>query len=220
MSEASNDLVFHDGFYFKEEQLLKMAMTAGSWSAAEHYMFSLLAHAVLFHKIYIIDNINEVREYYRIVPIPKESAGSGNNKPHDKWQPSLDDQARMKYASMNGTKRKGILRECMQRLRVERPDLFLQKIHWMGVYLVFRDRLEDNLSQTDFFSFAQEITPDDWPEELKISKTTFNNFGKYVKFEDRYQAYYDMKDNPWKELCDTFWNITKPRLLTEIIRKK
>ena len=71
MSEVSNDLVFHDGFYFKEEQLLKMAMTAGSWSAAEHYMFSLLAHAVLFHKIYIIDNINEVREYYRIVPIPK-----------------------------------------------------------------------------------------------------------------------------------------------------
>ena len=49
MSEVSNDLVFHDGFYFKEEQLLKMAMTAGSWSAAEHYMFSLLAHAVLFH---------------------------------------------------------------------------------------------------------------------------------------------------------------------------
>ena len=78
MSEISNDLVFHDGFYFKEEQLLKMAMTAGSWSVAEHYMFSLLAHAVLFHKIYIIDNINEIRDYYRIVPIPK-----GNSSPND-----------------------------------------------------------------------------------------------------------------------------------------
>lgn len=197
-----------------------MAKDCGNWTVAEHYLCALLAHAVMCQKTGVIDWVNEVRAYYGMIPIPKGGTASGYNKSHDKWQPSLDDQARMKYASMNGTKRKDILRECMQRLRVERPDLFLQKIHWMGVYLVVRDRLEDNLSQTDFFSFAQEITPDDWPEELKIGKTTFNNFGKYVKFEDRYQAYYDMKDNPWKELCDTFWNITKPRLLTEIIRKK
>ena len=167
MSEVSNDLVFHDGFYFKEEQLLKMAMAAGSWSAAEHYMFSLLAHAVIYHKIYIIDNINEVRDYYRIVPIPKGSTASGNNKPHDKWQPSLDDQARMRYASMNGMKRKAILRECMQRLRIERPDLFQKKNNWMGLYLVIRDRLEDNLSQTDFFGFAQGITPVDWANQMQ-----------------------------------------------------
>lgn len=216
MSEVSNDLVFHDGFYFREEQLLKMAMTAGSRSAAEHYMFSLLAHAVLFHKIYIIDNINEVREYYRIVPIPKGSTASGNNKPHDKWQPSLDDQARMRYASMNGMKRKAILRECMQRLRIERPDLFQKKNNWMGLYLVIRDRLEDNLSQTDFFGFAQGITPVDWPEGLRISKGTFNTFSRYVKSaDDRYETYYDMKENPWKELCDAFWTIIKKRLLME-----
>ena len=86
----------------------------------------------------------------------------------------------------------------------------------MGLYLVIRDRLEDNLSQTDFFSFAQEITPDNWPEGLRISKGTFNTFSRYVKSaDDRYETYYDMKENPWKELCDAFWSIIKKRLLME-----
>ena len=193
-----------------------MAKDCGSWTLAEHYLCALLAHAVVCQKTGVIDWVNEVRAYYGVIPIPKGGTASGYNKSHDKWQPSLDEQAQMKYAGMNGTKRKAMLRECMQRLRIDFSNLFQKKNNWMGLYLVIRDRLEDNLSQTDFFSFAQEITPDDWPEGLRISKGTFNTFSRYVKSADeRYETYYDMKENPWKELCDAFWSIIKMRLLME-----
>jgi len=42
---------------------------------------------------------------------------------------------------------------------------------------------------------------------------TMSNFARCVDYEDRFEAYYDMEANPWKELCDVYWNILKGQIL-------
>ena len=82
--------------------------------------------------------------------------------------------------------------------------------------MVVRDRLVgESLKQTGFFNFANEITPEDWPVRLRIGENTSKNFGREIDADDRGEAYYDMKQNPQKELCDTFWEIVKSMILTE-----
>ena len=64
------------------------------------------------------------------------------------------------------------------------------------------------------------MTPSDWPEDLTIGDSTLSNFSHYVLNTDRDKAYYSMKNNPWKELCNTFWEIVKEKILTSNLRKK
>jgi hypothetical protein len=51
--------------------------------------------------------------------------------------------------------------------------------------------------------------------ELQIGERTLSNFGRCVAYEDRLEAYYDMEQNPWSELCDTYWNILMQQILTQ-----
>jgi hypothetical protein len=217
-----DDFVFHDGAYLNKEVLVDMAKRAGSFIFAEHYINSLLLHALVYKQDNIIDDVNKIREHYQVAPYPNMQAiVASNSKRHQSKNglPSLDEQAREHYIRLDAKARRMLLKECLQLLRKKHPDLFQLKTQWMGVYMVVHDRLERTISKTGFYVFAQEITPEDWPEELKISQSTFNNFGRYVKYADRHEAYFDMNENPWKMLCDTLWNITRNRLLTENRRK-
>ena len=61
---------------------------------------------------------------------------------------------------------------------------------------------------------VRKITPSDWPEDLTISDSTLGNISHYIIKSDKSKAYYSMKKNPWEELCNTFWEIVKEKILT------
>ena len=60
------------------------------------------------------------------------------------------------------------------------------------------------------------MTPEDWPEALRIGEHTAKNFSRQLAAEDRMEAYYDMESNPQEKLCDKLWEIIIQAVLTEI----
>jgi hypothetical protein len=192
--------VFHDGAWIKAATLVEMAKSAGYYQIAEHYFVSLFMYAATHPKYDVISIVNEVRAHYHLDPFPTVG-------PSVEAKSTIDDQARQVYRKMDDTERKKLLSESLHLLLLSNTNLFQKKKDWIGIYMVIRDRLDGRLSQTDFYGFANDITPAGWPEGMRIHPTTFNNYGRYVKYEDRERVYYEMESNQWKELCNAFWDI-------------
>ena len=91
---------------------------------------------------------------------------------------------------------------------------FTTKNHWIGTFLVVRDRLEKaGFTQTDFVNMAVSITPEEFPDKLHISESTMKNFTKVITDpHDRNEAYYDMKNNPQEDFCEELWNAIEKML--------
>ena len=49
MRNEEKQYVWHDGIRINDVQLVTLAMNAGSYNMAEHYLLSLLAHGVMHH---------------------------------------------------------------------------------------------------------------------------------------------------------------------------
>ena len=107
------------------------------------------------------------------------------------------------------------MKSCLKMLIME-DKLFSCKNDWLSVMLVVRDRLDGNINQNNIYEYARAITPEDWPKSLRISEHTSKNFSRLLSMEDRKEPYYDMIDNPQKDLCDRFWEIVIQAILTEI----
>ena len=206
--------VYLDGMLLCEEHLKKLALNVGCYAQAEHYLFALLAHGVIHGKREVMDIVNDVREHYGVPRIPMENQNISSDV--GKRKDSVDDKVRDLFKKMDQEMRKKILRDSLQYLQTN-YHLFIYTRHWLGVFLVIRDRLEgESLKQRNFEVYANSITPEEWPDGLKICKNTFKNFGREINREDKGEAYYDMKSNPQKELCDTLWDIIKQMILTTI----
>ena len=72
-----------------------------------------------------------------------------------------------------------------------------------------------DLSQVDFIDLANDMCPEDFPEELRMTETTRKNFIRFIDVEDRGEVYYKMKNNPQRILCDAFWDIVRNMILTQ-----
>lgn len=214
MRQNENEYVWLDGMLLKEEHLMKLAMNVGNYALAEHYLCALLAHGVVYGKQDIINKVNEVREFYNVPPIPladNEISRGRCRKDH-----SIDDKVRAIFRKMALEERRRILMTGLSLLR-SHYHLFIYIRHWLGVYLVIRDRLEGySLTMRTFNDYASTIIPTDWPKKLKIGANTYKNFGREIGEDDKGEAYYDMEDFSQKELCDTFWDIIKQLILTAI----
>lgn len=214
MTKEANEYAWLDGMLLKEEHLIKLAMNVGNYAQAEHYLCALLAHGLMYGKTEIIDRVNEVRDFYGVPKIPV--AGDGMSKTCSRQSDSLDDKARLMFKKMSLDERRNVLRDCLTLLRAQH-HLFNYACHWLGVFLVIRDRLEgDSLKMKDFIGYANSIMPADWPLKLKMSMNTYKNFGREIDFNDKDEAYYDMENCPQKELCDTLWDIIKQMILTTV----
>lgn len=214
----SNDLVFHDGFYIKEEDIIKAAKKVGDFAMAEHYMNSLLFHALKYGKTYLLKEVNDIRKNYNtfLFELPEESPASDNNMP-GYWnrENKNTSEARKRFLAMKKDERVELLKKCLALLMIYSRKIFKKKADWLGIFMVVRDRLDGRISQTEFFDLALLITPDDWPAVIRISSSTMSNFARYISYEHREQAYYEMEENPWRELCDAFWGIVQQQILTE-----
>ena len=214
MTKGENEYVWLDGMLLKEEHLVKLAMNVGNYAQAEHYLFALLAHGVLYGKQEMVEKVNEVREFYGVPKIPM--AGNEVSRDCSRQGESLDDKARTAFRKMTIEDRRKLLRSSLSLLRTNH-HLFIYARHWLGVFLVIRDRLEgDSLKMKDFIDYANDIMPLDWPITLKMGLNTYKNFGREIDFNDKGEAYYDMENCPQKELCDTLWDIIKQMILTTV----
>ena len=128
---------------------------------------------------------------------------------------SVELKVRKAYGQMTEERRHEVMKQCLQLLRMK-SDLFSKKNDWLGVMLVARDRLDGNINQSNFYDYACAITPEDWPEALRIGEHTAKNFSRQLAAEDRMEAYYDMESNPQEKLCEKLWEIIIQAVLTEI----
>ena len=69
MKKLNENLIFLDGLWLKENQLLKMASHAGSMVLAEHYLCAYLVNALLNGNRNAIHNLNLIRAQYKLKPI-------------------------------------------------------------------------------------------------------------------------------------------------------
>ena len=211
MENITKDYVFLDGVWLKQEKLLEMASQAGSMVVAEHYLCAYLTNALLNGNREAIKNLNAIRKVYnqKAIPFTEEDGNDGNSQKDD-----TDDKAKKMYREMSEEKRDELMRASLQQLRLFHQDLFSTRNHWCGIFLVERDRLDAGLKKKDYADRVRKITPSDWPEDLTISDSTLGNISHYIFISDKNKAYYSMKKNPWEELCNTFWEIVKEKILT------
>ena len=206
--------IWHDGVRIREDQLINMAMSAGSFAVAEHYICSLLAHGVIHSLAYYIDKVNEIREFYQVrqIPVPNKDVDaiiSCNCI-------SIEDKIRKKYRRMTIEERQELLRASLSAMTANHPKLFKQKKQWQGIYLVVRDRLDGSLNRTNFVTFMDEATPAGWPEGLKVSWGAIKNMSRDFHCADfGLLTYYELDYNPHAELCETFWEVVKTLIMAD-----
>lgn len=157
--------------------------------------------------LYIIGCVARIAKLRRIneVSLPGE--------PHELLRPQQFDQdPRAKFRRLDMVARTELLRSAL--LDMYNRKLFTSKNHWIGTFLVVRDRLEKaGFSQADFEKMADGITPEVFPVKLQISKSTMKNFTKVITDpHDRNEAYYDMKNNPQEDFCEELWNTIEKML--------
>ncbi len=199
--------------WLRKEQLLRLAKGAGNFAIAEHYLCALLADAVAKGNRQALKDVNAMRVHYGADPIPLADEDMDNDG--QAKVTVADRHARQRFLGMTTENRCDVLRRSINSLVVDQK-LFKFSHHWLAIYMVVKDRLMgDHLSQTDFIALANKITPDEMPDRLRIHSGTIKNFGREINREDRGEMYYNMKNNPQKQLCDTFWSIIQETILTE-----
>jgi hypothetical protein len=149
----------------------------------------------------------------RIVKLRRDNEVSLPGAPHELLRPQQFDQdPRAKYRRLDTAARAELIKSAL--LEMYNKKLFATKNHWIGTFLVVRDRLEKaGFTQTDFVNMAVSITPEAFPDKLHISESTMKNFTKVITDpHDRNEAYYDMENNPQEEFCDELWNVLERML--------
>lgn len=114
--------------------------------------------------LYIIGCVARIAKLRRIneVSLPGE--------PHELMRPQQIDQApRAKYRRLDTVARAELIKSAL--LGMYNRKLFTTKNHWIGTFLVVRDRLEKaGFSQVDFEKMADSITPDEFQKNYISAK--------------------------------------------------
>lgn len=185
-----------DGNELSVLTLVNMAKRARNQSVVEHYLVTLLYAANKHEDNWLFLQCQDIMENIGISSGPDSPASEGN-LPNDL---SLEDEARRYFIELTDGNKLNLLRKAMTQLRDS--NVFNKKQHWIGIFLVLRDRLSGDSIQNHFTEYAKKFTPNDFPEELKIGKV-MTNVSKKI---DTNELYYDMKNNPYETVCDEFWN--------------
>lgn len=214
--KADKEYVWFDGLRISDEQLLTMALNAGSYQLAEHYLVALLAHGVMHNLSRYLDMLNQVRENYQVMPIPLPDKGEDTNLTLKDRKRVLNDKIRTLYSRMAEPERRELIMASIVSFRKNHENMFRKKNQWQGFYLVVRDRLDYGLSQSDYVKMIETALPDGWPEKLKISKAVFKNFSRDFCSRGLDKSYFEMEHNPHGELCSLYWD----ELRVQILKKK
>ena len=206
--------IWHDGATIPENLLINMAKTAGTYDGAKPYLFSLLAHGVMHGISDYINKVNEIREQYNVQPIPVPGGMEDMPKGRKKNEKSPEDMAREKYKLMDEPMKNALLKTALGEIADMRLALINKKAVWIGVYHVVHDRLDGGIVKNTFYATAKAIEPDNWPAKFRISEDTMSNYAHHISCKDSLEAYFDMDENPFEELCEAFWEVLLRMILT------
>ena len=203
----TEDIVYHNGVAMHIKQLIELAKNADEYSLAQPYIISLLYYANIYQLQDVTDEVDKIRKHYNLLPFPTVNApASKNNMPYyDSPQMKQAEIVRKFYLNLKREQREDILKEALDNLRLEKKELFNKNACWIGIYLVVRDRLDDDLKMKSFCEY--NITPSDWPSKFALGNSSLSNIGRYINSKDKSEPYYFMEDNPFSTLCDKFWEI-------------
>ena len=167
----------------------------------------IYAHSCDPLDLYIIGCLARIAKLRRINEVSLPGAPNELLRPQQ-----LVVDPRTRYRRLDTTVSTKLLKSAL--LDMYNRKLFTTKNHWIGTFLVVRDRLEKaGFTQTDFQNMADSITPEEFPERLHISESTMKNFTKVISDpHDRNEAYYDMKNNPQEDFCEELWNALEKML--------
>lgn len=204
----------HNGASIPAVLFMSMAKNARTYVEAESYLISLMAHALqLYGHADFIEKANEIMSHHDVAPIamPEDSGQTSERKKNKKCSA---DMAREKYQQLDVNMQCALLRNGLAVVADKKRHLINRKAVWIAVYHVVHDRLDGSIVKSVFQEMAIDITPDNWPEEYVISKSTMANYAHYISYEDSLEAYYDMENNPFKEFCDALWEQFETMILT------
>lgn len=213
MLTEQQEFVEHDGVFIHVNKMVEMAKNAGSYNVAEHYIVSLLVHAHRYDMPMIFVEINSIRMHYHLQPFASiNGPASGNNMPNFE-QPRMrqSEIVQKTYRQLSQEQKESVLKEALVKLHLEEKKLFERKTFWIGVYLVVRDRLDQDLKAAAFCRY--KLTPDGWTNALVA--TSLSNIGRYIEGDDKELAYYQMTNNPFKHLCEKYWSTLQSLILTK-----
>ena len=207
----------HHGMKIREDQLVSMAKKAGIYADAKPYVESILYHAVKYKVWDLIYKVIEIWDYYGVKPYSLPDGDEDEVVVSHRM--SVEDQARKKYLSMTIAARLELLHDSLGTFRVNYPNLFRFKNQWQGIYMVIHDRLDGSLTQKAFICNAMTAMPLDWPDKIAITGNEFKNLRRDSQIEDYDETYYEMKNNPHRELCDAFWEVIKQLICGIIVEE-
>ena len=208
--------IWLDGATIKEDLLVTMAKRSGNMTLAEHNILALYRQVLIDNGLGEYVKIeNDIRSHYNAMPVPVKDCDDNTTRKYNKKEQATDDKARVVYQSMELEMKVYFLQQAMSMLLLNHDGVFKSAIDWCGIYLVVHDRLDAKVNRTAFKKLALDITPTEWPEELRMAENTLSNYAHYVSYDDRKEAYYDMENNPWSDLCIVFWNVLKRLILTK-----
>ena len=167
----------------------------------------IYAHSCEPTDLYIIGCVARIAKLRRINEVSLPGAPNELLRPQ---QLAVDPRAR--YRRLDTATRIKLLKAAL--LDMYNRKWFTTKNHWIGTFLVVRDRLERaGFTQTDFVNMAESITPEEFPDKMHITESTMKNFTKVITDpHDRNEAYYDMKNNPLADFCEELWDVIQRML--------
>ena len=205
--------MFYNGRSWPVTDIIALADGAHSLDEALHYTTALQNNAFQFYDKELISIVSAIHKKWKVdtngLPAAPRQLPSTSSPIF-----SPEGQASTQFNRLNDEAQKAILSKALTELLQTGGvdgDTFTQKNHWMAIFIVLRDRLQQRLKQNAFADYAQNITPECWPDDIRIGKNTMTNFHNYIT-ED--VAYYAMKHNPFNSLCSRFWDILMRYLLT------
>lgn len=130
-----------------------------------------------------------------------------------------------RFRSKSPSTQKEILRKGIHQLQgeydIQGNTLFANKQDWIGVYLLVTSRLKVRVTQKDFPDYAEQITPDDFPVDLRIGSSTISNISHlglpnipYYMWSDSHKARNPMAAR-MSMICSRLWSIIE-QLVYEI----
>lgn len=190
-------MIYHNHTEVSVLTVIGMAKGAPDYGSAAPFLNSLFYAAKQREDNWLFSQCQDIMEKFGASPYPESPASEGN-LPND---PSLEKEAKRYFIGLTEGNQLSLLRKAMTQLR--ETNVFNMRQHWIGVFLVVRDRLSGDPKQSHFTEYANKFTPADWPEKLKIG-STMTNVSKIINTNE---SYYEMENNPYETVCDEFWNI-------------
>ena len=162
---------------------------------------------------FINDTLLHLRRIYK-KPLFRGSPASDHNLPGGS---SSDDTALKDFFRKTSDAQNKILKKSVDMMLMENDmqgnPLFTKKQDWIGIYLVVKAHIEKRITQKDFYPYALKITPDDFPENLRISSGTISNISHFGLPDLPYFMWMEKQLSQNHDaarintLCERFWRL-------------